>query len=84
MEVTEKYTNPIERAKIIQSQENKKLRLIHDTFDTEKTDSGTLIFNDVATPLPPEPPRVDWKVLWLAADTATKKIAVLAKRLGLE
>ena len=26
----------------------------------------------------------DWKALWLAADTAAKKLSVIAKRLGLE
>ena len=29
-------------------------------------------------------PPVNWRALWLAADTAAKKIAVLAKRLELE
>ncbi len=34
--------------------------------------------------LPPPPPPIDWKAAWLAADTAAKKLSVIAKRLGLE
>ena len=34
--------------------------------------------------LPPPPPPIDWKALWLAADTVAKKVAVIARRLGLE
>ncbi len=47
-----------------------------DTWDGTK-------FVPVPISIPPSPP-VNWRALWLAADTAAKKLAVLGKRLDLE
>ncbi len=56
----------------------------HEIQDALKASPGDTWDGVKFIPPPPAPPPIDWKAQWVAADTAAKKLSVIAKRLGLE
>lgn len=56
----------------------------HDLDVAGATEITEAEFKAFMATLPSPTPPVNWRALWLAADTVAKKIAVLAKRLELE